>query len=162
MRRLAANYIFPVSSAPIRNGILEISDEGEVLNVIDPGKSFRESRKIEFYNGILVPGFINCHCHLELSSMKNQIPAGTGLKGFIKKVRKERTKKTRDEIERALKLADIEMKQNGIIACGDISNTASSFQVKSQSVISYYTFIELFGFQGKRAENIYSRMVKNC
>ena len=34
---------------------------------------------IETFDGMLSPGFINCHCHLELSHLKGLIPKKAGL-----------------------------------------------------------------------------------
>ena len=38
---------------------------------------------VQFFNGTISPGFINCHCHLELSHMQNVIPGGAGLVDFL-------------------------------------------------------------------------------
>src|SRR5215218_4946532 len=45
---------------------------------------------VEVHDGLITPGFINCHCHLELSHMKGLIPEGTGLVDFVFKVVTER------------------------------------------------------------------------
>ncbi len=57
MRRLSANYVFPLIQPPIRYGIVETNNGGLVVSVIDPGGDLRETSKMEFYNGVLVPGF---------------------------------------------------------------------------------------------------------
>ena len=63
-RRIAANYVFPVVGEPIRNGYLEFDENGTLLEI---GALTDETESTEFYNGVLVPGFTNAHCHLELS-----------------------------------------------------------------------------------------------
>ena len=85
MRKIAANYIFPISSKPLKNGIVEVDDSGKIINIIDTKGDLRESAKLEFYNGILVPGFVNAHSHTELSRLRekieekgNKITIGTG------------------------------------------------------------------------------------
>src|SRR6056297_2047496 len=90
MRRLAANYVFPISSPPIKNGIVEVTDDGQIIKIIDPGAKFQEMSKVEFYNGVLVPGFINCHCHLELSALKGYVKPDSGLPRFVNTIRKKR------------------------------------------------------------------------
>ena len=42
---------------------------------------------VEFHEGIISPGFINCHCHLELSHLKEKIPKQTGLIDFLLKIK---------------------------------------------------------------------------
>ena len=45
---------------------------------------FLKKQSVEFHNGIIIPGFVNCHCHLELSHMKGMIPPKNGLAEFLK------------------------------------------------------------------------------
>ena len=153
MRRIAANYVFPVIAPPIRNGILEMEDTGEILRVIDPGKEFRESRKMEFYNGILVPGFINAHSHLELACLKGRLPRHAGLKIFLMQVMKLRDACSPAARLQAMQDADRQMKDNGIVAAGDVSNTDISFRVKADSAIAYHTFIEMYGFTDEQVRH---------
>ena len=44
---------------------------------------------IQNFEGIISPGFINAHCHLELSHMKGMIPAKTGLQEFVKQFKNQ-------------------------------------------------------------------------
>ena len=46
---------------------------------------------IKIYEGLITPGFINCHCHVELSHMKGVIEPDTGLVDFLIKVISDRT-----------------------------------------------------------------------
>ena len=49
---------------------------------------------------------------------------------------------------------DVEMKQKGIVAVGDISNGSHSFLIKQKSKIYYHTFIELIGLNPLNADKI--------
>ncbi|MDP4189049.1 MAG: S-adenosylhomocysteine deaminase, partial [Bacteroidota bacterium] len=108
MRKISAHYIFPVGAAPLKNGIVVLDDGGLILDVIDTGGILREAENIEFYNGILVPGFINAHCHLELSHLRGKFAEKTGLCGFIRQV-KELRESNPDEIITEAARADREM-----------------------------------------------------
>ena len=153
MRFLSANYVFPVSSPPLRNGIICVNDDGCIVDVIDAGGKLEEREKLEFYNGILVPGFVNAHCHLELSHLRNAIEPNCGLPDFISSIRNLR-KADSETILSAAKAADEEMNRNGIVAVGDISNSMDTLDVKRNSRIWYHTFVELFGLDGNRAKEI--------
>lgn len=152
MRYLSAHYVFPVSSPPIKNGIVCVDDDGCIFDVIDTGGRLEEREKLEFYNGILVPGFVNAHCHLELSHLRNAIKPHGGLPDFISSVGKLRGETGLD----AAKSADEEMARNGIVAVGDISNSANTFEIKRNSRIRYHTFIEVFGLDGNRSNEIFA------
>jgi cytosine/adenosine deaminase-related metal-dependent hydrolase len=100
---------------------------------------------IQHHPGILSPGFVNCHCHLELSHMKGVIPEKTGLVDFVITVMQQRNF-TEDVIYDAIEKAEAEMQQNGIVAVGDICNTAHTLPQKQKSNLHYYNFIEATGF----------------
>lgn len=143
---ITADWIFPISSEPIKNGVLEIADDGTIKQVLtaDEAKS-KEIEDVEHYPGVLVPGLINTHCHLELSHLKGKIAEKTGLTDFIKAILAFR-EQPEEEVIAAMQAADQEMYNNGIVALGDISNLLISKSVKLNSKLYYQTFIELFGF----------------
>ncbi len=107
---------------------------------------------IEKLNGILSPGFINAHCHLELSHLKGHIPKHTGLIDFILKVVNERHLAYRQagfdeaEIWVAIETAENVMLQNGIVAVGDICNNTLTIPQKNKGRLHYHNFIESGGF----------------
>jgi len=143
MRKITADILYPVSSSPITDGVIIIDDEGKILS-IDP-MSDHDPSTIEVFHGVIVPGFINTHCHLELSHMKARVPTGTGLITFIQSVVQHRNI-PQSEIDAAIISADQEMYENGIVAVGDISNQLDTAATKQKSNIKYYTFIEAFDF----------------
>jgi len=144
MRRISAQYVFTSAGNPLRRGVVTATSDGTILSVEDTGGDLIEKSGTEFYNGIIIPGLVNCHSHLELSHMHNTLPAGGGLTDFINGVRQQREAET-EEIVRAARDADNEMYREGVVACGDISNNSLTFDIKSTSAICYLTFIEVFG-----------------
>ena len=143
MRKISADFICPVVSEPIEHGVVVLNDDGKIL-AIDSRNQHDES-ELEIHQGVIVPGFINTHCHLELSHMKGKVDTGTGLIPFISNVVKFRDI-PRDEITAAIVQADQEMYDGGIVAVGDISNQTDTVAQKSASKIRYYTFVEMFDF----------------
>ncbi len=154
MRKLSADYIFPVSSEPIANGVITVDDDGVILDV-NSGGTMADKENIEFYKGIICPGFVNTHCHLELSHMRSQIPENTGMTGFVKEIISKRNLFSDHEIRRAIIDAEREMIKNGIVAVGDISNNNSTFRQKAKRNIYYHTFIEVFDLNPERAAEVF-------
>jgi cytosine/adenosine deaminase-related metal-dependent hydrolase len=105
---------------------------------------------IQHFEGILSPGFVNAHCHLELSHMKGMIPAHTGLQEFVKQIVALRQVEP-DVIHAAIVEAEAEMKANGIVAVGDISNTLDTLSQKAKHHLAYYSFVELYDLDPTRA-----------
>jgi cytosine/adenosine deaminase-related metal-dependent hydrolase len=158
-RYLSADYIFPISSEPIKDGIIMLHESGEIIDVFSPNQFSDLSAPIEYHKGIIVPGFVNTHCHLELSHMLGKITQRTGLVSFIKSVITQRAADEAAALE-AMKIADQSMFDNGIVAVGDISNMALSASVKRNSQIFYHTFIELLGFDPQRAEIVFQKAME--
>jgi len=155
MRKLSAHYIITGTGAVLIKGIVILSDNGTVVDIIDTKGELEESSNVEFYSGVLIPGFVNAHCHLELSHLHNVFPEKTGLPGFLKNVIEHRNSEENNVINAAQK-ADFELLKNGVVAVGDISNTDSTFELKSRSKIVYHTFIETLGFSPLRAEKAFA------
>ena len=79
MRRISAEYLYDGSSyEPLKNAYVEVADDGTVLAV---GKVENPETEPEFHRGAIVPGFVNTHCHLELSYLKGKFRKGTGMAG---------------------------------------------------------------------------------
>lgn len=154
MRKIAATYIFPGNQPPIKNGILTCTDDGTILEISGNNEKITEQSGLEYYSGILVPGFVNTHCHLELSHLKGKIEEKTGIGGFIGQINQLRNQET-ENTEKAIQVADRKMWAAGTAAVGDISNSTLTLETKKISKIFYHTFIESFGFHPSRAERAF-------
>jgi len=109
---------------------------------------------VQTAEGVITPGLINCHCHLELSHLKNVIPPHTGLIEFLCSVVTKRGF-PQELIQEEIEKAESEMYQNGIVAVGDIGNTADTARIKSRSKIYWQNFVEVLSFTNEKAdENI--------
>jgi len=122
--------------------VLVTDEKGKVFGIIPLADAGEDIRKVE---GILCPGFVNAHCHLELSYLKAVIPTHTGLVGFVSQVMQHRNAASAI-IEQSIIDAESEMIANGIVAVGDICNTPNTIAQKQKGRIKYQNFIEVAGF----------------
>lgn len=129
--------------------VLITDKEGVVQDIVSVNDAGDDT---QYFTGILSPGFINCHCHLELSHLKNVIPPHTGLIEFLCSVV---TKRDFDPeiIQQEIIKAEKEMFDNGIVAVGDIGNTADTSEVKIKSKIRWQNFVEVLSFTDEKAED---------
>jgi cytosine/adenosine deaminase-related metal-dependent hydrolase len=144
VRKISGDICFRSPALP-ENGINVCDDDGTVLDLIDTGGKLEEKSGLEYYSGILAPGFVNAHCHLELSHLRGKIPEKTGSGGFLGAISQLRNKQP-ENAETAIPKADRMMWAAGISAVGDVSNTTASLATKLKSKIFYHTFVETFGF----------------
>lgn len=122
--------------------VLITDEQGTVVALttsIDAGED------IEEFAGTICPGFINAHCHLELSHLKDVIPPHTGLIPFLLDVVGKRDFPMETILDRIEK-AEKEMLQDGIVAVGDIGNTANTLETKRNSKIRWNNFVEVLSF----------------
>lgn len=146
MKQFSSPLIITNSESPLNNAVITTSDDGTIISVNNtPDKKY----PVEFHNGIIIPGFVNCHCHLEISHLGDTIKEGQGLAYFIREIRNNRDNNT-EKIISGIEAADREMYNEGIVLCADICNTAITFGFKKESQICYYNLLEVFGIDPEK------------
>jgi cytosine/adenosine deaminase-related metal-dependent hydrolase len=151
MKRFSAQYIITNSGSPLKRAIINTDDDGTVVSIEQTGGNLEEKHSVEYHNGIIIPGFVNCHCHLELSHMKDTIPQGSGLGRFIEQIRNSRDIDS-NNISSSASYADNDMYREGIVLCADICNTVLPFNIKKESRIRYLNLLEVFGIDPEKAD----------
>jgi cytosine/adenosine deaminase-related metal-dependent hydrolase len=150
-RKFKADQLFDGYKIHGGDKVLITDEEGKIVEIVS---STEAGDDVQSFSGILSPGLINCHCHLELSHLKNLIPPHTGLIEFLCSVVTKRDF-PREVIDNEIIKAEKEMSDSGIVAVGDIGNTADTAAVKSKSKIRWQNFVEVLGFTDEKAdENI--------
>jgi len=160
MYKFSANYIYLGTGEILKYGIIKLNQDGEVTEIVDTKGVLKEEAGMQFYGGVIVPGFVNTHCHLELSHLRGEITKHTHLHGFIKELQSKRKQLSIEEIQKAAQTADKRMRAAGIVAVGDISNDAYTIAIKASSSIKYINFIETFGTNISKAEFLFSEAKK--
>jgi cytosine/adenosine deaminase-related metal-dependent hydrolase len=156
MKSFKADYVFPVHADPIKNGIVTVTDSGKVISISETLDPEYQNLPIETLSGIITPGFINTHCHTELSHLKDKIKPSGGLINFIKDIQAFRNADAGEVLEAAQK-ADQEMYDNGIVAVADTANSNITVGLKEKSELYYHTFVEIFGFLPENAEELFAK-----
>jgi cytosine/adenosine deaminase-related metal-dependent hydrolase len=141
-RKFQADHLFTGYEWLSNDSVLITTADGEIVNIV-PADAAGEG--ISRLSGILSPGFVNCHCHLELSHMKGIIPENTGMVDFLVRVIQQRGFDA-EIIKKAIEEAENSMLRNGIVAVGDICNTANTVEQKKAGRLLYHNFIETMGF----------------
>ena len=110
MLRLRARSVHPVTAPPIEDGAVLVDDTGKIAavgaNRAVPAP--RRAERLEFPDGALVPGLVNCHTHLELTHLagRNAEPA---FPQWIRRIRELKEATSAEKMQRAA--------EQGVRAC---------------------------------------------
>jgi len=161
-QKFRADQLFNGYALLDSSSVLITDEKGVVESIVDIQVAGDD---VQYQAGILSPGFVNCHCHLELSHMRGMIPKKTGLVDFVITVMQQRGF-AEEKILEAIEQGEAEMLKNGIVAVGDICNTAHTILQKQKGNLHYYNFIEATGFvpqfaekRFQQAEEVYGQFV---
>ena len=149
MKRISAKYVYTLDRKdPLFNAYVEVDEDGTICSVgqCEEGE--------QLLDGALVPGFVNAHCHLELSHLHGKFRKGTGMAGFIDQINALRDWASDDVKTELVRKWMNKLWADGVSAIADISNDASSFQVKKESDIYTRTFLEVFGTEPQDCEQV--------
>ena len=141
-RKFTADRIFngydflPGGSVLLLNESAVVQD---IVPIADAGDD------VEALPGMLMPGMVNAHCHIELSHLKNKIDRHSGLVDFVLSLMSKRAS-FEDAKEQAMRDAADELLKSGTVAVGDICNGTDSISLKRHSPLYWHNFIELTGF----------------
>ena len=148
-KRITAEFVYTLAGTePIRNGFVEFDEDGTILatGLCAPGEIVSE--------GALTPGFVNAHCHVELSHLHKKFVKGSGMAGFIDQINALRDWAGRERKQELVKEWMDRMWTDGVSAMADISNDDSSFDIKSSHAMYTRTFLEVFGSEPEMCDGV--------
>lgn len=155
-RKFAADHLFTGRQMLDDQYALIARADGKIEHIVAKADAGED---VETYSGILSPGWINCHCHLELSHLKAVIPEHTGMTGFLLSVMNQRHIALPLILE-AVERAESQMLKAGIVAVGDICNTAHTLSQKNKGNLFYHNFVETMGFGDASAGERFEQAVQ--
>ena len=123
MKILAAEYVLPISSDPIRNGAVVIDED----LIVDVGPLDQISTRLpdvgieNFGRAAILPGFVNCHSHLEITSMRGALDdVEHDFRSWLLRLNDIRSGLSSEDIEAAAELGATEGARAGVTCFGDI------------------------------------------
>jgi cytosine/adenosine deaminase-related metal-dependent hydrolase len=100
---------------------------------------------------VLLPGLVNAHCHLELSSLQGRTPWGQGFVPWVEAVVTARARSGEEEMRARTAEAIASLEERGTVAVGDISNRLAHLDVLEQSRLRAVVFLEVLAWDPARA-----------
>lgn len=136
--------------------VVYVNNIGTIRKIMHIDKlSSKQKRGIISLSGLLIPGMVNAHCHVELSWMKGLMSEVEGIEDFFGHMRGVYNERPEEfMVLEKLNQSIYEMYELGIEVCADISNTGISFLPKEHSPIRFHTFVEVFEKEGESVDSI--------
>jgi cytosine/adenosine deaminase-related metal-dependent hydrolase len=151
MQVLTASWVVTVAGAPLRDGRVAV-DEGRIVWVGQAGDSAEPSGPVrDLGPGVLLPGLVNAHCHLELSHLAGRVPYGAGFVAWVEALVATRASDDAAVVRAAAGEAVHAMVEGGTVAVGDVSNGLAHLDLLGASRLESVVFLELLAWDPARA-----------
>jgi aminodeoxyfutalosine deaminase len=146
-RIVHADHVVLGDVPPIDDGAVVVDGEG---TIVDVGKATdirprHAGADIEQVQGVIFPGLVNAHTHIELSAMRGKVSGGHGFVAWVDRLVAIRTEISAEESEEAIGDAARELKTCATVAVGDVTNTLSPTHALARQGIGGCLFHEVFG-----------------
>ena len=123
MKILAADHVLPISSPPIAGGAVCV-DGSKIVGVgkrNEMAVQFPDAATEDFGEAAIVPGFVNCHSHLEITSMRGSLDeVEHDFTAWLLKLNALREALSEEDIIAAAAAGALEGAQAGVTCFGDI------------------------------------------
>ncbi|MEP7074762.1 MAG: amidohydrolase family protein [Acidobacteriota bacterium] len=123
MRIFAADHVLPISSAPIKKGAIAVEGlqiaavgDAETLKPRFPNAVFKD-----FGEAAIIPGFVNCHSHLEITVMRGLLDhVENDFSAWLLALNAARQRMSDEDLEVSAVAGAIEGARAGVTCFGDI------------------------------------------
>ncbi len=142
MRVVHADWVVLGDVAPLRDGAVVVGDDGVIASV---GPASATSLPIERVHGLVMPGLVNAHTHLELSALRGRVPGRDGFLPWVEHLIGARVELSPDEEEAAIRDAVADLRASGTAAVGEVTNGLGAVVPLAEAKIAGCIFHEVFG-----------------
>ncbi|HQY60753.1 MAG TPA: amidohydrolase family protein [Polyangiaceae bacterium] len=162
IRALHATAVVPGDAPSFLDGALVLDDEGRVLDVgrADAVLPRHAGARVQRVDGVVFPGLVNAHTHLELSALRGRVPSrpDLGFAGWAEAMLAARADTAPESAARAIDGAVRELVAHATVAVGDVSNTLASVAALGEHGLVGSVFHEVFGADPEAAVARVSRL----
>jgi cytosine/adenosine deaminase-related metal-dependent hydrolase len=124
-RVLHGDAVLVGDGTSIRDGAIVVDGEGRILD-LGPAVDVRAratGATVERLAGVLLPGLVDPHVHLELSSLRGKTKGGAGFVPWLESLQRARAEEDESERDAAIDRAIAELVEHGVVAVGEVTNT---------------------------------------
>ncbi|HJM57577.1 MAG: hypothetical protein CMJ98_04790 [Planctomycetes bacterium] len=131
MGLIRAQWILDDKHGPVSDGAISV-EHGQIVRVATGKASIRRlandlgEEPIDLGPGILCPGLVNAHAHLELTALGGRLAGEGPFSAWVGHLLRERAACAQSELAQGVRLGEQELLASGTTAVGEISSLAIS------------------------------------
>lgn len=143
--KLAADWVITADGA-LANAWVSVRD-GTIAWIGPAGdRDAPAGEVVELGHGVLLPGLVNAHCHLELTNLAGRVDASRGFVGWVEELIDVRRRCTDAEVDAGIVRGIEDAVASGTVAIADVSNTLRSIRPLAASTLRAVVLYELLGW----------------
>jgi aminodeoxyfutalosine deaminase len=152
VRVLHVDHLLPGDARPIADAAVAVDEKGTVTDVgRAPDVLLRHSgAPVTRVEGIVFPGLVNAHTHVELSPLRGKVSGGRGFVAWVDSLLSLRVEHSPEDDVDAIDAAADDLVRFATVAVGDVTNSLSAVSALARRGIAGWAFHEVFG-QGREA-----------
>jgi aminodeoxyfutalosine deaminase len=154
MRVVHADAIVTGDAPIVRDGAVVVGARGEIVECAPATEVLprHAGAPVERVRGVVMPGLVNAHTHLELSALRGQVPGGAGFVPWVEHLIGLRAEAQPEEDESAIDQAVRELEAYGTVAVGEVTNSLAAVPVLARRGFVGCVFHEIFGVEREPLE----------
>jgi cytosine/adenosine deaminase-related metal-dependent hydrolase len=142
-----ADGVVTGDQASILDGAVALAEDGRVVDVgraseILPRHAGAEVKRVA---GVVFPGLVNAHVHVELSVLLGRVPGGQGFVAWVDRFVRARMDIVEEEESLAISRAVLDLDSYATSAVGDVTNRLTAVRPLALRGIGGAVFHEVFG-----------------
>ncbi len=145
-RIILADHVLLGDAPALRDGAIVVGDDGVIVEA-GPARDVlvQHDLPIEHVAGVVFPGLVNAHTHVELSSMRGKVPGGQGFVPWADRLIPTRTETAPEEDAEGIGRGIEELLRAATVAVGDVSNGLGTVLPLARAGIGGSIFHEVLG-----------------
>jgi cytosine/adenosine deaminase-related metal-dependent hydrolase len=149
MRAVHADAIVTGDADVVRDGAVVVGAGAEVIDFGPAGDVIprHAGLPLERVRGVVLPGLVNAHVHIELSALRGQVPGGAGFVPWVEHLIGLRAEGAPEDDANAIDRAVLELVEFGTAAVGEVTNSLAAVHALARHGLSGCVFHEVFGVE---------------
>jgi cytosine/adenosine deaminase-related metal-dependent hydrolase len=152
IRIVSADAVLPGDCEPIAGGAVAFDETGKIVDVGPSADVIARTKgEVQSLRGVVFPGLINAHTHIELSAMRGKVPGGTGFVNWVEHLLSVRADLDPEKDAESISHAVDDLVAYGTAAVGDVTNSLAAVDVLRARGVTGWAFYEAFGVEATLA-----------